>query len=155
MTIWSRLTDRLPRRPHLQRSRGKPGPRGEAVAARFLRRHRYRILRRNARNRFGEVDLLALAPDRRTLVLVEVKSRELTQPPPTPNTPQPVPHDQLPEWRVTHHKERRLNALAAQLARQHRWTNRPWRFDVIGVDLPPKPHKPVIRHHPAAFESHV
>ncbi|MEM6392735.1 MAG: YraN family protein [Planctomycetota bacterium] len=145
MPIWSRLTGRL----LPPRQRPSTGPRGEAIAARFLKRQGYRILRRNARTRFGEVDLLALAPDRRTLVLIEVKTCEVTPP------VKPDATDHLPEWRVTPHKQRRLVALAAQLARQHRWTDRPWRFDVIGIDLLPKPHKPVIRHYPAAFDSHL
>ena len=122
----------------------RPGPAGEHAAARFLRRQGYRILARNCRNRFGEVDLLALAPDRRTLVLVEVKTRVGDQGPP-------------PEWRVGRDKQRKLTALAAQLARRHRLTDRPWRFDVIGVDLHPRHTKqpPTIRHHPAAFEARL
>ncbi|MEM6552046.1 MAG: YraN family protein [Planctomycetota bacterium] len=150
MPIWSRLTDRLfPTRPTRLTRPGQPtGPRGEAIVARFLKRRGYRILQRNARNRFGEVDLLTLDPDQRTLVLVEVKAREVPD-------ASPAATDLLPEWRVTPQKQRRLTALAAQLARQHQWTNRPWRFDVVGIDLPPKPHKPMIRHHPAAFESHL
>src|SRR5271155_5419158 len=59
-------------------SAGKPwwrrwfGTRAERAAARFLKRLRYRILRRNYRCPLGEIDLIAL--DGRTLVFVEVRS---------------------------------------------------------------------------------
>jgi putative endonuclease len=52
---------------------GKLGPRGERVAARYLRRHGLEILARNARALHGELDLVAV--DGPTLVFVEVKSR--------------------------------------------------------------------------------
>ncbi len=49
------------------------GPRGERVAARYLRRQGLRILARNVRFGRDEIDLVAL--DGETLVFVEVKSR--------------------------------------------------------------------------------
>lgn len=122
------------------------GRRGEQLAARYLRRNRYRIWARNLANPIGEVDILALAPDRRTLVVVEVKTRQLHQ----------LPGDELvPELHVNRHKQDKLAAIAAYLVKKHRWTDRPVRFDVIGIDLPPKDSgaKPVIRHHEGAFES--
>ena len=57
-----------------RRRRRNPGQYGEYLAGRFLRRHGYRIIARNLRTRFGEVDLVALTPDRGTLVIVEVKT---------------------------------------------------------------------------------
>lgn len=116
------------------------GRRGEAVAARHLKRRGYRILGRNLRSRIGEVDLLAAAPDGRTIVVVEVKTGGAGQLP--------------PELRVGQAKQRKLVALAVHLARRHRLHDRPIRFDVIGVDLPAK-GDPVVRHHAGAFASHV
>ena len=49
------------------------GQRGEAAAARFLRRRGYKILARSDRFGPGELDLVAL--DRKTIVFVEVKTR--------------------------------------------------------------------------------
>lgn len=114
--------------------------RGERVAARFLKYHGYRILAQNLRNRFGEIDIVAEAPDGDTVVVVEVKS----------GRGGPIP----PEVRVNHTKQRRLAALAAQLARRYRLQSHPLRFDVIGVDLPAH-GKPSVRHHVGAFESPV
>ncbi len=50
------------------------GKRGEAAAARFLRRRGYKILARGDRFGPGELDLVAL--DGKTIVFVEVKTRE-------------------------------------------------------------------------------
>lgn len=123
--------------------RSRTGPRGERIAAKHLKATGYRILARNLRNRFGEVDLLAQAPDGRTIVIVEVKSRMLTA---------SSDATTRPEVHVNATKQRKLVALAAQIVRTHRLADRPVRFDVIGVDIP-QHGKPIIRHHEAAFES--
>lgn len=106
----------------------------------MLKRKHYRVMARNLRNRFGEIDIVALAPDKRTVVIVEVKSAK------DPGS--------MPELRVDHHKQRRLIALAAQIVRRYHLQDRPIRFDVIGVNLPDG-SKPQIRHYEAAFPSHV
>ncbi len=52
----------------------RQGRRGEKLAARFLRRHGYKVLYKNFRGRTGgEIDLICR--DRDTLVFVEVKTR--------------------------------------------------------------------------------
>lgn len=116
------------------------GARGERLAAKHLKRAGYRILDRNLRSRIGEIDLLAEAPDRRTLVIVEVKSA----------TGDAVP----PEHHVTPAKQRKLVSLAASLVRRRGLSGRPVRFDVVAVTFPPR-GKPALRHHRGAFESHV
>ena len=124
------------------------GSRGERVAAGYLKRAGYRVLGRNLRNRFGEVDILAEAPDRQTIVVIEVKSG-------VPRYPDVLTKSELaPEVRVGRRKRRRLVALAGQMARRYRLTQRAIRFDIMGVDMSPN-EPPVVRHHLAAFESHV
>jgi putative endonuclease len=49
------------------------GARGEELAGKYLRRAGYRLLARNFRCRFGEIDLVAEEGD--NLVFVEVKTR--------------------------------------------------------------------------------
>lgn len=49
------------------------GPLGERLAAEHLERLGYRVIERNHRTRFGEIDLIAV--DGETLVFCEVKSR--------------------------------------------------------------------------------
>lgn len=120
------------------------GREGERLAALLLRRRGYRLLGRNLRNRFGEIDLVALAPDRRTVVIVEVKSGVAGG---------SGGSTLRPELHVTPAKQRKLAGLASQLVRQFRLHDRPVRFDVIGVDLDPATGRADLRHHEAAFES--
>ncbi len=120
--------------------RSSTGQRGEHAAADFLKKNHHKIIARNLRNRFGEIDIIALTPDGKTAVIVEVKAAE------DPNA--------RPELRVDQKKQRRLTALAAQVVRRYKLQNRPIRFDVIAVNLPAD-SQPVIRHYRAAFDSHV
>ena len=50
------------------------GPWGEALAAKYLQKKRYKIIATNYRCRFGEIDLIVA--DRKFLVFVEVKLRK-------------------------------------------------------------------------------
>lgn len=118
------------------------GEQGERIAADYLKQLGYRIRGRNLRCRLGEVDILAQTPDGRTLVIVEVKSAHAV------NTNLP------PEVHVNHAKQRKLTALAAHFARRYALTDQPIRFDVIAVEAPASP-KPVVRHHPGAFNATV
>lgn len=49
------------------------GKLGEDFACEYLVKNRYKIIERNYRKFYGELDIVALAPDK-TLVLVEVKT---------------------------------------------------------------------------------
>ena len=94
-----------------QRAELPIGPRGEQAAAKYLKRSRYRILARNLRSRMDEIDILAEAPDRRTIVIVEVKARRVEQ----------VPVGGiLPENHVNRDKQRKLAALASQLVQRYK-----------------------------------
>ena len=117
-----------------------PGPQGERAAERFLRKQNYKLLARNHRNRVGEIDLVMLSPDRKLLVLVEVKSAKDRK------------TQILPEHRVGPAKQRKLTALAYKLKQQHKLDGLGVRFDIVGVDLREgKP--PEVRHYEAAFEA--
>lgn len=137
MTAGNRLTDLW------RRVRPTPtlGARGERAAASHLKRHGYRVIARNRRSRLGELDLLALSPDRRRLVVVEVKAGQHGSPLP-------------PEVHVNPAKQRKITALAAEFVRRHRFAARPIRFDVIAVAFDDD-RVADLRHHEAAFESHV
>ncbi len=118
--------------------------RGEQVAEVYLTRHGYRIVTRNWKNRFGEIDLIARAPDQ-SLVIVEVKTGTRGQTP--------------PETRVNAAKQHRLTALAAQAARRFGRDARV-RFDILAIELPAPgaaadEAEPIVRHIEGAFESRV
>lgn len=112
------------------------GRSGERFAARELRRRRYRIVARNVRRRFGEIDLIALAPDRRTVVFVEVKTRAVE-----PGRPAPPP-----EAAITRRKRQTLLHLAHDIARRRGWSGRPLRIDVVAIDWP-LTGPPALRHY--------
>jgi putative endonuclease len=97
------------------------GRRGEELAAAHLERLGYRVLARNHRTRFGELDLVAADP--RTIVFCEVKTRMLGGPSPWQN--------------LDEAKRRQVRAMAAAWLAEV--DDRPWaaelRFDAIGIVL--------------------
>ena len=115
------------------------GQRGEAAAARFLKRRRYKIIARGDRLRPGELDLVAVDRDR-TIVFVEVKTRQS----------QDAGH---PSEAVTAAKQRRLTRLAVTFLKRHGLLEYPARFDVIAVTWPEARRSPTIEHIPNAFEA--
>ena len=124
---------------------GRPrslGERGEAAAARFLKKRGYHIVARSYRTALGELDLVAVDPhdDRGpALVFVEVKTRTGY-------------HTGYPEEAVDRRKQHKL----AQLALHYRATNNvdryPARFDVVAVVWPEKRKRPEIVHYRDAFD---
>ena len=117
------------------------GRAGERASARFLRREGYRILDRNVRVAVGEADLVCLAPDRNTIVIVEVKTRRR-------GTGRSILGETVPPEASVHQtKRRKLAAVARALARANGWAQRPIRIDVIGVEWPDDGAKPTLRHH--------
>lgn len=136
-SVLIRLRGKLP-------SRGKGnalGPQGEKRAARHLAAAGYRVVARNVRTRLGELDLVAISPDRRWLVVVEVKAGQAGA-------------AMAPEVHVTPAKQKKIAALAADLIRRKKLAVRAVRFDVIAVEFAGD-REPIVRHHEAAFESHV
>jgi putative endonuclease len=105
------------------------GQRGEVAAARYLRRHGYKILARSDHFGPGELDLVAL--DRKTIVFVEVKTRQSQQ----------AGH---PSDAVDEIKQRRLTRLAVSFLKRHQLLECPARFDVIAITWPADKWFPTI-----------
>lgn len=104
------------------------GRAGEREAARYLRRSGYRVLDRNVRVRVGEADLVCLAPDGRTAVIMEVKCREVTRG--ADGGARGLP----PEASVTAEKRKKLASVRRALVRANGWEDRAVRIDVVGVE---------------------
>lgn len=120
------------------------GPKAERAAARFLRRRGFRVLERNVRTNHGEADLVCLAPDYETVVIVEVKARRLAagEAPGSRET-------HRPEDAITAAKREKLVKIARSIARRRGWTARPLRIDVVAVEWPER-GRPTVRLHEGA-----
>jgi putative endonuclease len=110
-------------------SRRALGRRGEALAASHLLRLGFAVLERNARTRFGEIDLIVCDAER--IVFVEVKARMLGV-----GTPRTAARLQPLEWLRPNQRVRLRRLATAWLAESR---ERPCvasiRFDAIGVVL--------------------
>ena len=105
------------------------GRRGEDLAADYLQRRGFKVLERNYRTKFGEVDLICL--NRETVVFVEVKSRSSGA-------------FGAPDEAVHRDKRRRLSKAALDYLARRSWENRRARFDVVSIRLDGP--EPEVRH---------
>ena len=99
---------------------------GEDLAMQFLKRKGYAILERNHRRPWGEIDIIARAPDA-TLVFVEVKTFG-----------QSSGSGLMPEDNVTSTKAKKMRRAAEGYVAEHGERlreNAGWRIDVIAVEL--------------------
>lgn len=99
------------------------GARAERAAARYLRRHGYRLLGRNLRVAHGEIDLLAVHDG--WLVIVEVRSYRRGE-------------GRRPRETLSQDKQRRLRRLAEQVGKRSPWRHRPLRIDLVEVATDPQ-----------------
>ena len=100
----------------------RTGKQGEDLAAAHLAENGYRILERNYRSVFGEIDIVAEEGD--TLVFVEVKSRRSE-----------AYGD--PQLAVGPEKQRKISRVAMSYLSEKGWNRRPARFDIVAVKLRP------------------
>ena len=118
------------------------GAAGEELAAEHLTRSGYRIIDRNFRTRYGELDLVAL--DRADLVFCEVKTRVVGT----------AAGPSGPLEAIGPQKRRRLRRMAAQWlsSRPARGAFRAGlRYDVIGVTVSPSGDLVSLEHLQGAF----
>ena len=115
----------LPRNRDRRRSLGRLG---EGLAGAYLRQLGFSILARNARTRYGEIDLIAF--DGRTLVFAEVKTRRTRTSAPTRHPP-----DEPLSWFRARQQVRMRRLAVAWLAdpQRRRPSARTIRFDAIAV----------------------
>jgi putative endonuclease len=101
------------------------GKRAEDAAAGFLKRKGYRILSRNFRTPFGEVDIIAR--DKDVYCFIEVKSRSSEA-------------FGLPQEAVSKFKQRQISKAALSYLKLNKIFDNKARFDVVSVmyqdDLP-------------------
>lgn len=108
-------------------SRSLLGALGEDIACKYLEGKRYKILFRNYRKPWGEIDIIARAKDK-TLVFVEVKTMQAGG-----------EHALKPEDQITSAKIRKFKRTAQLFAGERGDLineKRGWRLDVVAVTLP-------------------
>ena len=97
----------------------KTGKVGEEMAARFLTKKGYKIVARNFKTKYSEIDLIARRKD--LLVFVEVRTRV-------------GENFGLPEETINREKKRRLKRAAQAFAAFNKWKG-PFRIDAVCVVL--------------------
>jgi len=94
------------------------GGSGEQRAVDYLKQHGYKIIERNWRNTWGELDIIASSGQE--LVFVEVRTLE-------------SPNFGVPEESVGPRKQRQLAQLATAYVQKTKYEG-DWRIDVIAID---------------------
>ncbi len=120
-----------PSGPSLEDPRRALGRLGEDLAVAHLRRLGFTLLERNARTRYGEIDVIAF--EGRTLIFVEVKTRRINGNPRKQGGPEEQPLAGL-RWR----QRNRLRRLATAWLYDEthvRPATHTIRFDAIGVTV--------------------
>jgi putative endonuclease len=119
--------------------RHRLGQIGEGIAAEHLVRRGYRIIDRNYRTRWGELDIVAY--DGRTIAFCEVKTRRTSN------------DQRSPLESVRSRKRSRIRMIASRWLVER--TDRPraddLRFDAIGVTLDPSGRLVRLEHLEGAF----
>jgi putative endonuclease len=139
-TWWSRLRIRIAKWYPKRRRTSSLGDRGERLAARHLRRQGMTLVGRKVRLLGGELDLIAV--DGRTIVFVEVKTRQSD-------------YAGHPLEAITDDKRRRLTRVALAYLKRHDLLEYSARFDVIALIWPQDAgpgSRPEIVHIRNAFE---
>ena len=104
--------------------RSEVGQTGEDIVAKELKTKGYRILERNYLKPWGELDIVAIAPDR-TLVFVEVKTLQESQ--------DFTPEKSLSPAKLV--KLQRIAQLYAGFNEKHVDEQMGWRIDLAAVTL--------------------
>ena len=115
-------------------NRSAAGAAGESTAVDFLKKKKYRILRRNYRFGRGEIDIVA--EDGKVIVFVEVKVRSSGS-------------FGAPEDAISGMKQRALRSAAQGYIYQYQCEDRECRFDIVAIDT--SGAALVIRHMEDAF----
>ncbi|MCX8012521.1 MAG: YraN family protein [Desulfobacterota bacterium] len=96
------------------------GKRGEEIAVHFLKKNHYKIIEKNFRCKFGEIDIIAV--EDQTLVFIEVKARSSLE-------------YGIPQMSITAKKRQQLLKVALYYLQINKLFNRDARFDVVAVEV--------------------
>ncbi len=94
----------------------------ESLAEKFLKDRRYKILDRNYRKPWGEIDIITEKEG--IVIFVEIKASD-----------SPAPKGFEPEKRVNRDKIKRIKRAAQTYIQQNNLDDRSWQIDIIAVEL--------------------
>ena len=110
------------------------GTLAETIAGQYLEQHGYKILERNYRKPWGEIDIIASRND--VVAFVEVKA-----------SAKDFGSEFNPEVRVDHKKLRKITRAASlYLEYQYKNMNTEWRVDIISVTFSKPEQKATLTH---------
>ncbi|MBN2529516.1 MAG: YraN family protein [Deltaproteobacteria bacterium] len=98
----------------------KIGNRGEQFVSDWLIKKGYKVLERNIRDKIGEIDIIALHPNKQTISFIEVRTRANTQ----------FGH---PLETISPHKQRKIRNAANLYLCKNGITNIAMQFDVASI----------------------
>lgn len=118
------------------RPRESIGDFGERIAKSHLKKKGMRIIETGFRERFGEIDIIAV--HNRVVVFVEVKTRQSDI-------------AGKPETAVDEDKQRKIIRIAIAFLKRHNLSTNPCRFDVVAITGDQSTKNPQIVHFESAF----
>ena len=118
-------------------SRPALGRIGEDLAVDHLRKAGYRIVERNVRTRYGEIDIIA--EERGCLVFVEVRAM--------------ASNLMAPEESVGPRKQRQVGSLAIRYLQERGKLESDWRVDVIAIEMGEAGKASRLEHYVSALET--
>ena len=105
---------------------------GEDIAVKYLEKHGYKILDRNYRKPWGEIDIVAQQSDE--LVFIEVKTQNQE-------------FEWRPEENITRHKKHQLSRIVTTYLKSNKIPeDQNWRVDVLAITLDFKTKNAQIEH---------
>lgn len=110
----------------MQTKRKRLGDKGEALAASLLKKKGYKVVSKQDRTPFGEIDLVC--NHNGEIIFVEVKTRQTDT-------------FGFPEEAVTQDKMNHMVRSAEFLLNKYQWFEQPWRIDVIAIEYDQDPAK--------------
>ena len=121
---------------------------GEDIACEFLTRHGYKVIDRNYRRKWGEIDIIAVKDNTVRFVEVKAVSREISK------LDGSREMDYRPE-ELVHHSKLRKVARTAVLYMEEKGDEREYQIDVVGVIMDEKKRTARCRLFEQALEDNL
>ncbi len=137
----------------MQNQSQKIGDIGENIAADYLKKNGYKILDRNFKTKWGELDIVA--QKNKIIIFVEVKTLRLGLRLSSTECPQGKPAEFQPEDEITFHKAQQLRKMAQiYLSANKLPLDIAQQIDILAIELADNQQAANIRHTENAIEDY-